>query len=633
MAGCVASVLHMPERLPDLIQDYDSVTVRADYPALKDTGIMVTAGQPLSVIVKGKVRVHGNRPSAPWHGPYTKLSMWIGSKIVTASGFETFDAPFSGELRFGVRDGGDFNVRTGKAIEPRNYRNNQGRFQVDIIVWRTRDYGEIARFFKAQMQEGEDQIEIRMAYNYLSPYDKIDSARSEATQKIDQTRQELDHLIAASRQRPSPALPADDQAAKLADLETRLGQLMVTVEKLDEMKKQLEAERTKTAALSRQLEEQEAREQNLLQQIQKGPQRPAALLISTPRDGQETERASVVLSGVAEDDKAIRQIRIIVNDRPLDSEAMRGLRWDRPDGRQRVDFHEQLPLASGPNRIRIEVVNAAGLLTAQSLIVNRIEVRRNIWALVVGINDYAHVPKLKYAVNDAIAFYDVLTRMNRLPKENITLLLDKEATLTNLRSELGTQLKSKAARDDMVIIYFAGHGATEPDTLSPDGDGLEKYLLPYNADLSDLYSSALPTREISHIFRRIRSERLVFIADACYSGANGGRTVSLSGMRANLSDAFLARISGGKGTVVLSASGPNEVSVENDRLQHGVFTYYLIEALQGAADRNDDGLITTDEVYDYVSEKVTRATNQEQHPIKKGSVKGSLVMGVLGDRE
>ena len=94
---------------------------------------------------------------------------------------------------------------------------------------------------------------------------------------------------------------------------------------------------------------------------------------------------------------------------------------------------------------------------------------------------------------------------------------------------MGTHLKSRAGAQDSVMIFFAGHGAAERDVSSPDGDGLEKYLLPVEADPSDLYVSALPMREVSHIFRRIRAERLVFIVDACYSGAAGGRTVSMPG--------------------------------------------------------------------------------------------------------
>jgi uncharacterized caspase-like protein len=61
----------------------------------------------------------------------------------------------------------------------------------------------------------------------------------------------------------------------------------------------------------------------------------------------------------------------------------------------------------------------------------------------------------------------------------------------------------------MVIIYFAGHGATERDKMSPDGDGLEKYILPYDAQPKDLYASALPMREISHILHRIQSDSII----------------------------------------------------------------------------------------------------------------------------
>jgi uncharacterized caspase-like protein len=135
--------------------------------------------------------------------------------------------------------------------------------------------------------------------------------------------------------------------------------------------------------------------------------------------------------------------------------------------------------------------------------------------------------------------------------------------------------------------------------------------------------------EISRIFKRIRSERLVFIADSCYSGASGGRTIDIAGIRANISDAFLERITSGKGRVIMTASGANEVSAENDELRQGVFTYFLIEGLKGKADADRDGLITVDEVYRYVSDKVPQATGQEQHPVKKGTVEGRLVLGIV----
>jgi uncharacterized caspase-like protein len=71
------------------------------------------------------------------------------------------------------------------------------------------------------------------------------------------------------------------------------------------------------------------------------------------------------------------------------------------------------------------------------------------------------------------------------------------------------------------------------------------------------------------------------------------------------------------------------VSEERDELGHGVFTYYLIEGLRGKADADKDGLITVDEIFGFVSDAVPRATGQEQHPVKKGTVEGRLVLGVV----
>ncbi len=91
----------------------------------------------------------------------------------------------------------------------------------------------------------------------------------------------------------------------------------------------------------------------------------------------------------------------------------------------------------------------------------------------------------------------------------------------------------------------------------------------------------------------------------------------------------MERLAGGKGKVIITASSANEVSVEKDELGHGVFTYYLLQGLRGPADTDADGLITIDEAYRYVSEKVPAATGQEQHPVKKGSVEGQLVMAIV----
>jgi uncharacterized caspase-like protein len=151
-------------------------------------------------------------------------------------------------------------------------------------------------------------------------------------------------------------------------------------------------------------------------------------------------------------------------------------------------------------------------------------------------------------------------------------MYDSQATYQKLRSLLGTKISRQAdSPEDTVFIYFAGHGAPEEDPLNRDGDGIEKYLLTYDTDPNDLYGTALPMDEIAKIFNRIQAERVVFIADSCYSGESGGRTILAKGRRANLSEAFLERLTHGKGRIILTSSRANETSQESDKLGHGFY--------------------------------------------------------------
>jgi hypothetical protein len=385
-----------------------------------------------------------------------------------------------------------------------------------------------------------------------------------------------------------------------------------TLAQLDEMKKQIEEQSKKSDILAKELAEKEQREKMLLSKL----------------EDSTVEVNFVQISGVVEDEKGLKRLELYINDKPLTRGSDRGIRVASETSPMRLEFMERVSIEKGVNRLKVRAADSDDLFTEKTVTVQYIERLKNIWAVVIGIDKYPNIRQLKYAVSDAGLFYDHLIKRNRIPTENVVLLLNQDATLTKIRIILGTDLKNKASKDDMVVIYFAGHGATERDAQSPDGDGLEKYLLPFDADLKDLYATALPIEELSRIFNRIRSERLIFIADAYYSGASGGRTIRIGGMRASISEAFIDRIAGGKGRVIMTASGANEVSAEKDELQHGVFTYYLIEGLRGSADTDRDGVVTVDEAYNYVSKQVPAATAQEQHPVKKGTVEGRLVLSI-----
>jgi uncharacterized caspase-like protein len=255
------------------------------------------------------------------------------------------------------------------------------------------------------------------------------------------------------------------------------------------------------------------------------------------------------------------------------------------------------------------------------------------WAVIIGIGSYdaKAVPRLRYAVPDAEAVYRTLINVAGFRPDHVVLLTDtteRKPTLRNLRQLLGTFLARSPRKADTVLIFFAGHGAPEVDPRGAERDGLAKYLIPADADPDDLYSTALPMDEIRTIFDRIEAERVIMFLDTCYSGAAGGRTFATKGLRAGgVDDVFLDRLARSKGRAIITASRPGEVSMELAELGHGIFTHYLVQGLMGAADTNRDGIVSLNELYEYVAQQVahkSRAVGGNQHPMMKGELDGVL---------
>jgi uncharacterized caspase-like protein len=82
-------------------------------------------------------------------------------------------------------------------------------------------------------------------------------------------------------------------------------------------------------------------------------------------------------------------------------------------------------------------------------------------ALVIGINKYRHAGQLDYARHDAEAIAALMICKFHFPKESVTLLLDEDATGEAIRSAFHAFV-SKSEPDDRILIFFAGHGHTQP---------------------------------------------------------------------------------------------------------------------------------------------------------------------------
>ncbi len=455
---------------------------------------------------------------------------------------------------------------------------------------------------------------------------KVQSLNAELKQANTQTaaenvKEELDKTLEAKSK-------LEQETKSSQKKESMLREEIVGLNALAE-KTRLEAEAAKKEVVAlRNREKQLATQVDELKQRLDRSMAPV-LVVSKPVNGAKIESPNTLLHFIAVSDKGIRQINVSLNGNPVKIDNKRGLKIVNTDGKfsKKVDIAEKLQLQNGQNIIKISVVDIDGISQEELLHVTKVKARGDIWAILIGINRYQNTRNLKYAVNDARAFRDYLKDYVGISDERIFYLANEDATKSRIESLLGTTIKRKASRDDTVIIFYAGHGAVEPDPSNLDGDGFEKYLLPHDADLEDLYSTSISMNNIRTIFTRIRADRLIFIADTCYSGASGGRTMMTAKTRANLSDKFYERISKGKGRVIISSCSANEISKEDDNLQHGIFSYYMLEGLKGRADQDGDGIITVSELFSYITRKVPQASAQDQHPVKKGETEGELVIG------
>jgi hypothetical protein len=374
---------------------------------------------------------------------------------------------------------------------------------------------------------------------------------------------------------------------------------------------------------------------------------PLAIQVRYPEERARVTDESSVAAAVATSSQGIAEVVVILNGAQVFQE-----REKTP--KKSVAIAAAIKLREGSNTIVIRAAQPDGAVVQEVRTVTyerpaapagpaplKASTARERWAVVIGIGRYAspEVPSLRYSVADAEAVYQFLIERAGFKKENVLLLTDKterRPTLREVKWALGTFLARSAKKEDLVLIYYAGHGAPEIDPRGAEPDGFAKYLVPSDADPNDLYSTALPMDELQIIFDRIEAERVVVFLDACYSGAAGGRTFASRRTRAvRVDDVFLDRLARSRGRAIITAARASEVSLELPDLGHGLFTHYLLQGMRGAADLDRDGVIELHELYQYVEQQVTqksRAEGGNQHPVMKGEVEGLLPLVKVGGR-
>ncbi|MEH0157182.1 caspase family protein [Limibacter armeniacum] len=240
----------------------------------------------------------------------------------------------------------------------------------------------------------------------------------------------------------------------------------------------------------------------------------------------------------------------------------------------------------------------------------------NVRAIIVGVSRYAHMPpsgQLQYAHKDALAFADFLKEHSGIEPSNITLFLDENAQHHAVEQMIYKTLFQEAQKGEQVIIYFAGHGDVDGNT---DNAFLLTHDAPDPAEKAYYFGGALDVSRIQQFVQRAtvaKGIKVLLITDACRSGHVVGENVSDKTLTSLLAE--------WENTGKLVSCAPNQLSEEGVQWGngHGVFTYYLLKALMGEADIDEDKQVNLGEVYDFVRSNVRKDTKGQQSPQYKGN--------------
>ncbi|MEM9859714.1 MAG: caspase family protein, partial [Bacteroidota bacterium] len=203
----------------------------------------------------------------------------------------------------------------------------------------------------------------------------------------------------------------------------------------------------------------------------------------------------------------------------------------------------------------------------------------DLFILAVGINEYKNSAyDLNYAQPDAKSFVDKITERSGKIFRNVRKLeiYDKEATKDNIQIAFKS-IVTQAKPEDVFVFYYAGHG-----TLDEDNDD-EYYLVPTDitklyGDPEQLQAKGISATGLKGMLAELKPQKQLILMDACHSG---GALKSIKTRAPASEEKAIVQLARASGVVMIASSGTQQYASEFEVLEHGVFTYSLLEALDG----------------------------------------------------
>ncbi len=337
--------------------------------------------------------------------------------------------------------------------------------------------------------------------------------------------------------------------------------------------------------------------QNIIQAIEKSP--PPGIEIILPENGSSMESSiASFMVKVTNNGGGVMEFKVMHNGKRQEVDAS-DLRRMTKEGQYTTKTFD-LNLVPGENQISVSAFSNGDIESEQktiNLIYKGLQKSCDCYMLSVGINKYQNENlTLAYARPDAQAFASFMNAkgeklFNRIHSYT---LFDENATKVKILSAID-EISKVMKKEDVFVFFYAGHGSTE--------GGIFYFI---TSEITGLYQqdklqNALRVNELQEKFRMLPALKQVVFVDACHSGSS----VETLAMRGASEEKALAQLSRSSGVHVMASSESEQQSAEIKSLGHGVFTYVLLEALNGKADGAPaDSKITVYEIKSYIDDQV-----------------------------
>jgi WD40 repeat protein len=340
-------------------------------------------------------------------------------------------------------------------------------------------------------------------------------------------------------------------------------------------------------------------------------QKPAPnVQILSPATNSSVDRDSVAVTlKITDSGGGIGRVNIYLNGAQVANDTRGVIVLGKASANEKI-LSFTIALVQGQNEIRVVAFNQENSMEsnpARISVASRAMMRKpNLYALVIGINTYRNQSiSLTYAVPDAIAFAGTLKKVAAplFEKVDILTLTTPEATTKEAITKAFEDVRQKVGPNDLFIFYNASHGMV--DVVN----GEEQYfLLTSNVRLlSSLHigKDALSHKDLVGLIGSVPAQKKLVILDTCNAG-KGGKEIQIALLQQTrgLNDATAVKLlQRAVGSSVFSASSDTQQALEGYK-GHGLFTYVLLEGLQGAADFKKDGFITVKGLALHTEERV-----------------------------